>query len=263
MRAHEVDYKLYGDDLQFVEIELDPGESVIAEAGAMMYMEDGIQMETIFGDGTQHANGGLMGKFLSAGKRVVTGESLFMTLFGNGGGGKSHVAFAAPYPGKIVAVDLMNVQQELICQKDAFLCAAKGVAVDIAFQKKLGTGFFGGEGFIMQRLKGDGMAFLHAGGTIVKREMRAGETLRVDTGCLVALTGDVNYDIEFVGNVKSALFGGEGLFFATLRGPGTVWLQSLPFSRMADRIIAHAPKSGGSRKGEGSLLGALGDMIDG
>lgn len=263
MRAHEVDYKLYGDDLQFVEIELDPGESVIAEAGAMMYMEDGIQMETIFGDGTQHANGGLMGKFLSAGKRVVTGESLFMTLFGNGGGGKSHVAFAAPYPGKIVAVDLMNVQQELICQKDAFLCAAKGVAVDIAFQKKLGTGFFGGEGFIMQRLKGDGMAFLHAGGTIVKREMRAGETLRVDTGCLVALTADVNYDIEFVGNVKSALFGGEGLFFATLRGPGTVWLQSLPFSRMADRIIAHAPKSGGSRKGEGSLLGALGDMIDG
>jgi uncharacterized protein (TIGR00266 family) len=263
MRAHEVDYKLYGDDLQFVEIELDPGESVIAEAGAMMYMEDGIQMETIFGDGTQHANGGLMGKFLSAGKRVVTGESLFMTLFGNGGGGKSHVAFAAPYPGKIVAVDLMNVQQELICQKDAFLCAAKGVAVDIAFQKKLGTGFFGGEGFIMQRLKGDGMAFMHAGGTIVKREMRAGETLRVDTGCLVALTADVNYDIEFVGNVKSALFGGEGLFFATLRGPGTVWLQSLPFSRMADRIIAHAPKSGGSRKGEGSLLGALGDMIDG
>lgn len=263
MRAHEVDYKLYGDDLQFVEIELDPGESVVAEAGAMMYMEDGIQMETIFGDGTQSSGGGLMGKFLSAGKRVVTGESLFMTLFGNAASGKKHVAFAAPYPGSIVPVDLMNFRQELICQKDAFLCAAKGISVDIAFQKRLGTGFFGGEGFIMQRLRGDGMAFLHAGGTVVKRELRAGETLRVDTGCLVALTQDVDYDIEFVGNVKSALFGGEGLFFATLRGPGTVWLQSLPFSRMADRIIKHAPQTGGSRKGEGSLLGVLGDMIDG
>ncbi len=264
MRAHEVDYKLYGDDMQFVEIELDPGESVIAEAGAMMYMEDGIEMETIFGDGSQQSKGGgLMGKFLSAGKRVVTGESLFMTLFGNDASGKKHVAFAAPYPGSIIPVDLMNVNQELICQKDAFLCAAKGVSMDIAFQKKLGTGFFGGEGFIMQRLRGDGMAFLHAGGTIVKRELRAGESLRVDTGCLVALTAGVNYDIEFVGNVKSALFGGEGLFFVSLRGPGTVWLQSLPFSRMADRIIAHAPKSGGSSKGEGSLLGALGNMIDG
>jgi uncharacterized protein (TIGR00266 family) len=264
MRAHEVDYKLYGDDLQFVEIELDPGESVIAEAGAMMYMEDGIQMETIFGDGSQQSNsGGLMGKFLSAGKRVVTGESLFMTLFGNGASMVKHVAFAAPYPGSIIPVNLMDVNQELICQKDAFLCAAKGISVDIAFQKRLGTGFFGGEGFIMQRLKGDGMAFMHAGGTVVKRELRAGESLRVDTGCLVALTRDVDYNIEFVGNVKSALFGGEGLFFATLRGPGTVWLQSLPFSRMADRIIKHAPKSGGSSKGEGSILGVLGDMIDG
>jgi uncharacterized protein (TIGR00266 family) len=264
MRAHEVDYKLYGDDMQFVEIELDPGESVIAEAGAMMYMEDGIEMETIFGDGSQQSkSSGLMGKFLSAGKRVVTGESLFMTLFGNDASGKKHVAFAAPYPGSIIPVDLMNVNQELICQKDAFLCAAKGIAVDIAFQKKLGTGFFGGEGFIMQRLKGDGLAFLHAGGTVVKRQLSAGESLRVDTGCLVALTADVNYDVQFVGNVKSALFGGEGLFFVTLRGPGTVWLQSLPFSRMADRIIAHAPKSGGSSKGEGSLLGALGNMIDG
>jgi uncharacterized protein (TIGR00266 family) len=250
--------------MQFVEIELDPGESVIAEAGAMMYMEDGIEMETIFGDGSQQTkSSGMMGKFLSAGKRVVTGESLFMTLFGNDASGKKHVAFAAPYPGSIIPVDLMNVNQELICQKDAFLCAAKGIAVDIAFQKKLGTGFFGGEGFIMQRLKGDGLAFLHAGGTVVKRQLRAGESLRVDTGCLVALTADVNYDIQFVGNVKSALFGGEGLFFATLKGPGTVWLQSLPFSRMADRIIAHAPKSGGSSKGEGSLLGALGNMIDG
>ncbi|BES66159.1 TIGR00266 family protein [Gottschalkiaceae bacterium SANA] len=264
MRAHEVDYKLYGDDMQFVEIELDPGESVIAEAGAMMYMEDGIEMETIFGDGSQQSkSSGLMGKFLSAGKRVVTGESLFMTLFGNDASGKKHVAFAAPYPGSIIPVDLMNVNEELICQKDAFLCAAKGISMDIAFQKKLGTGFFGGEGFIMQRLRGDGMAFLHAGGTVVKRELRAGEALRVDTGCLVALTADVNYDIQFVGNVKSALFGGEGLFFATLRGPGTVWLQSLPFSRMADRIISHAPKAGGSSKGEGSLLGALGNMIDG
>ena len=264
MKAHEVDYKLYGDDMQFVEIELDPGESVIAEAGAMMYMEGGIEMETIFGDGSQKSkSGGLMGKFLSAGKRVVTGESLFMTLFGNDASEKKHVAFAAPYPGSIIPVDLTTVNQELICQKDAFLCAAKGISMDIAFQKKLGTGFFGGEGFIMQRLKGDGLAFLHAGGTVVKRELRAGESLRVDTGCLVALTADVDYDIKFVGNVKSALFGGEGLFFATLSGPGTVWLQSLPFSRMADRIIAHAPKSGGSSKGEGSLLGALGNMIDG
>ena len=265
--AHEIDYKLHGDDMQFVEIELDPRESVIAEAGAMMYIEDGIQMETIFGDGSgKNAQGGLMGKLLGAGKRLVTGESLFMTVFTNMGGGKRHASFASPYPGSIIPLDLSEYSGKIICQKDAFLCAAKGVSIGIEFQKRIGTGFFGGEGFIMQKLEGDGLAFLHAGGTIVEKELGAGEMLRVDTGCLVAFTKNINYDIEFVGNVKSAFFGGEGLFFATVKGPGKVWLQSLPLSRLADRIYSAAPQTGGSRKGEGSVLdvlGGLGNLLDG
>jgi uncharacterized protein (TIGR00266 family) len=265
--AHEIDFKLYGDDMQFVEIELDPQESVIAEAGAMMYIEQGIQMETIFGDGSgRNTQGGFMGKLLGAGKRLITGESLFMTVFTNMGAGKKHASFAAPYPGKIIPMDLNIYGGKLICQKDAFLCAAKGVSIGIEFQKKIGTGFFGGEGFIMQKLEGDGLAFLHAGGTIIEKELGAGEILRVDTGCLVAFTKNINYDVEFVGNVKSAFFGGEGLFFATVRGPGKVWLQSLPFSRLADRIYSAAPQTGGSRRGEGSVLdvlGGLGNLIDG
>ena len=265
--AHEIDYKLHGDDMQFVEIELDPQESVIAEAGAMMYIEDGIQMETIFGDGSRkNDQGGIMGKLLGAGKRLVTGESLFMTVFTNMGTGKRHASFASPYPGKIVPMDLNIYGGKIVCQKDAFLCAAKGVSVGIEFQKKIGTGFFGGEGFIMQKLEGDGLAFIHAGGTIIERELRVGETLRVDTGCLVAFTKDVDYDIEFVGNIKSAFFCVVGLYFATVKGPGKVWLQSLPFSRLADRIYSAAPQTGGPRKGEGSVLdalGGLGNLLDG
>lgn len=262
--AHEIDYKLYGDDMQLVEIELDPSESVLAEAGAMMYMEDGIQMETVFGDGSGKDEGkGMMGKLLGAGKRVLTGESLFMTMFTNTKNGKQNVSFAAPYPGKIIPMDLSVLDGRIICQKDAFLCAAKGVSVEIEFQKKLGTGFFGGEGFIMQRLEGNGMAFLHAGGTIIERELQHGETLRVDTGCLVAMTKNIKYDIQYVGNIKSAFFGGEGLFYATVSGPGKVWLQSLPFSRMADRVISSARVTGGKSKGEGSLLGGLGNLLDG
>lgn len=263
VRAHEVDYKIFGDDMQFVEVELDPGESVVAEAGALMYMEPSIQMETIFGDGSSDQGSGLMGKLLGAGKRVLTGESLFMTVFTNGGAGKGHVSFAAPYPGKIIPVDLTNYNGKLICQKDAFLCAAKGVSIGIEFTRRLGAGFFGGEGFIMQRLEGDGMSFLHAGGTIVERVLQPGETLRVDTGCLVAMTGQVTYDIQMVGGIKTAFFGGEGLFFATVSGPGIVWLQSLPFSRLADRIIASAPRAGGASKEQGSILGVLGNLIDG
>ncbi|MCM1567231.1 MAG: TIGR00266 family protein [Dehalobacter sp.] len=263
-KAHEIEYKIYGDDMQFVEVELDPAESVIAEAGALMFMEPGIQMETIFGDGSgQGENRGLTGKLFGAGKRLLTGESLFMTLFTNSGAGKAHASFAAPYPGKIIPVDLTAYNGKVICQKDAFLCAAKGVAIGIEFNKRLGTGFFGGEGFIMQKLEGDGLAFLHAGGTIIERELRPGETLRVDTGCLVGMTGSVCYDIQFVGGIKTAFFGGEGLFFATVSGPGKVWLQSLPFSRLADRIIASAPRLGGSQKGEGSILGGLGNLLDG
>jgi uncharacterized protein (TIGR00266 family) len=265
--AHEIDYKLYGDDMQFVEIELDPQESVVAEAGAMMYIEQGIQMETIFGDGSGKSNqGGFMGKLFGAGKRLITGESLFMTVFTNMGTGKQHASFASPYPGKIIPMDLSSYGGKLICQKDAFLCAAKGVSIGIEFQRKIGTGFFGGEGFIMQKLEGDGLAFLHAGGTIIEKELQPGESLRVDTGCLVAFTKNVNYDVQFVGNVKSAFFGGEGLFFATVRGPGKVWLQSLPFSRLADRIYSAAPQTGGARRGEGSVLdvlGGLGNLIDG
>ncbi len=262
MQSHELDYEIVGDDMQMVLVELDPGETVIAEAGAMNYLEDGITFEARMGDGSV-ANEGLMGKLLSVGKRALTGESLFMTHFTHQGAGKKHVAFAAPYPGKIIPVDLPSVGGELICQKDAFLCAAMGTQVSIAFQKKLGVGFFGGEGFILQKLRGDGLAFIHAGGTIIKRELGPGESLRIDTGCVAAFDSSVDYSIERAGNLKSMFFGGEGLFLATLTGPGTVWVQSLPFSRMADRIIAHAPSQGGSAKGEGSILGGIGRMLDG
>ena len=262
--AHEIDYEIFGTEMQFVEIELDPQESAVAEAGAMMYMSDAIQMETVFGDGSSSsAGGGFMDKMLGAGKRLITGESLFTTVFTQTRQGKGKVAFASPYPGKIIPLDLRQYQGRIICQKDAFLCAAKGVAIGVAFQKKIGAALFGGEGFIMQKLEGDGLVFVHAGGTIVEKELQAGETLRVDTGCLVALTQQVNYDIEFVGGVKSAIFGGEGFFFATLRGPGHVWLQSLPFSRLAGRIHESAPQnnSGFSTSGEGSVLGELGNLF--
>jgi uncharacterized protein (TIGR00266 family) len=251
--------------MQFVEIELDPDETTIAEAGALMMMEDGIEMETIFGDGSDQGNSkGFLGKLWGSGKRMLAGESLFMTTFTNRGAGKKHVSFAAPYPGKILAMDLAELEGKLVCQKDAFLCAAKGVAVGIDFQRKLGTGFFGGEGFIMEKLEGDGMAFVHAGGTTKRVDLAAGEMLRVDTGCLVAMTKDVDYSIEYAGKIKTALFGGEGLFFATLRGPGTVWIQSLPFSRLASRVFSAMPEiPGGQNRGEGSVLGGFFDMIDG
>lgn len=259
---HEIDYTIQGDDLQFVEIELDPLEAVVAEAGAMMYMEDGIEMETIFGDGSQ-ASGGLLGALVGAGKRLIMGESLFMTVFQNRLQGKKKVAFGAPYPGKIIPINLRDIGGELITQKESFLCAAKGVSVGIAFQRKLGAGLFGGEGFIMERLQGDGWAFCHAGGTILQRDLGPGEVLRVDTGCIVGYQPTVSFDIQYVGKIKSALFGGEGLFFATLRGPGRIWLQSLPFSRMADRIFAAAPSAGGKGHEEGSVLGGIGRLIDG
>lgn len=261
MISHEVDYRIVGDDMQMVQVELDPGETVIAEAGAMTYMEEDIVFETKMGDGSQ-PDQGLMGKLFSAGKRALTGESLFMTHFTNRGAQKRHVAFASPFPGKIIPMDLARIGGEIVCQKDSFLCAARGTRLGIAFQRKLGVGFFGGEGFILQRLQGDGMAFVHASGTIIERELR-GETLRVDTGCLVAFTPGIAYDIERAGNLKSMFFGGEGIFLATLRGHGKVWLQSLPFSRLADRILAHAPSAGGSDQGEGSLLGGIGRMLDG
>lgn len=261
MRSHEVDYEILGHDMQIVEVELDPGETVIAEAGAMNYMEDGITFEAKMGDGSG-GDEGLFGKLLSAGKRAITGESIFLTHFTNSGSGKKRVAFAAPYPGKIIPFDLTTVGGELLCQKDAFLAAALGTEVGIAFTKRLGTGFFGGEGFILQRLRGDGKAFVHACGTVIEKKLN-NETLRVDTGCLVAFTTGIDYDIERAGSLKSMFFGGEGLFLATLKGTGTVLLQSLPFSRMADRILAHAPSGGGSSKGEGSLLGRIGNMLDG
>src|SRR5512137_2805837 len=255
---HEVDYKVFGEDLQFVEIELDPQEAVVAEAGAMMYMEDGIEMETIFGDGSaQSQGGGIMGALMGAGKRLLTGESLFMTVFQNRAAEKRRVAFGAPYPGRIVAVHLAELGGELIVQKDAFLAAAKGVSIGIAFQKKLGVGLFGGEGFIMERLQGDGWAFIHAGGMLLERHLGPRETLRVDTGCIVGFQPSVAYDIQLVKGIKSAVFGGEGLFFATLQGPGKIWLQSLPLSRLANRIYAAAPQTGGGGKGEGSVLGGL------
>jgi uncharacterized protein (TIGR00266 family) len=261
-QMHEVDYKIYGDDMQYVEVELDPGEAALAEAGGMMYMDDGVAMETIFGDGSKQ-NRGFLDALVGAGKRLLMGESLFMTVFLNQGQGKKRVAFGAPYPGKIIAIHLAEIGGELIAQKDSFLAAAKGVALGIAFQRKLGVGFFGGEGFIMERLQGDGWAFVHAGGTIHERTLAPGEVLRVDTGCIVAFQPSVQYDIEFVGRIKSALFGGEGLFLATLRGPGRIWLQSLPLSRLAGRIYAAAPQTGRGGREEGSLLGGLGRILDG
>lgn len=261
MKCHKVDYEILGDDMQMVEVELDPGETVVAEAGAMNYMEGQIDFETKMGDGSG-PDKSLFGKLLDAGTRTLTGESVFLTHFTNHGSGKKKVAFAAPYPGRIVPLDMAKVGGEVLCQKDAFLCAALGTSVGIAFNKRLGAGFFGGEGFILQRLRGDGMIFMHAGGTVVERQL-SDETLRVDTGCLVGFTPGVAYDIQRAGNLKSMFFGGEGLFLATLSGAGTVWLQSLPFSRLADRVIASAPRMGGSSKGEGSVLGGIGRMLDG
>jgi uncharacterized protein (TIGR00266 family) len=262
MKAHELDYRLHGDDMQFVEIELDPKETVIAESGALMMMDQNISMETIFGDGSKKGSSGLFGALGGAAKRVLTGESLFMTAFTNDGREKETVSFASPYPGKIIPVDLSQVEGKLVCQKDAFLCAAKGVSVGIDFKKKLGAGFFGGEGFILQKLEGDGLCFIHAGGTIIKKELKPGQKLKVDTGCLVAMTKDVKYDIEFVGGVKNTLFGGEGFFFATLTGPGDVWIQSLPFSRLASKVFASAPQLSGNQKGEGSVLGPFGNLFE-
>ncbi|MCE2742125.1 MAG: TIGR00266 family protein [Fluviicola sp.] len=257
---HEIEYKIIGSEMQCVEIELDPQETVIAEPGAFMYMDDGIQMETIFGDGSSQQNSGFMSKLFSAGKRLLTGESMFMTAYTHTTSGKARVAFASPYPGKIVPIDLAQMGGKLICQKDAFLCAAKGVSVGIEFQKKLGTGLFGGEGFIMQKLEGDGMAFCHAGGHIIERTLNSGETLRVDTGCIVAYTQEIDYDIQFVGGIKNTFFGGEGIFFANLRGPGKVWLQTLPISRLASRVLSYGTTT---RKDEGSILGGLGNFFDG
>ncbi|HHY83987.1 MAG TPA: TIGR00266 family protein [Verrucomicrobia bacterium] len=259
---HEVDYQIFGDDMQFVEVELDPQEAAVAEAGAMMYMEDGIQMETIFGDGSRQ-QGGFLSALVGAGKRLLTGESLFMTVFQNRGQGKKRVAFAAPYPGKIIPVNLSEVGGELLAQKDSFLCAAKGVSLGIAFNRRFGAGLFGGEGFILQRLQGDGLAFIHAGGTLRQRDLAPGELIRVDTGCIVAFQPTVDYDIQMVGGIKTALFGGEGLFFATLRGPGRIWLQSLPLSRLAGRITAASPRTGSGGREEGSILGGLGRILDG
>jgi uncharacterized protein (TIGR00266 family) len=261
-QMHEVDYELFGDAMQYVEIELDPGEAALAEAGGLMYMEDGVGMETIFGDGSRPSTG-FLDALVGAGKRLLTGESLFMTAFMNQSQGKKRLAFAAPYPGKIIPVHLREIGGEIIAQKDSFLCAAKGVTLDIAFQKRLGVGFFGGEGFIMQRLQGDGWCFLNSGGNILERVLAPGELIRVDTGCIVAFAPGISYDIEVVSGVKSILFGGEGLFWATLRGPGKVWLQSLPLSRMAQRIYAAAPRVGRGGREEGSVLGGLGRLLDG
>ena len=259
---HEIEFEILGDDMQFVKIELDPGEGVVGEAGAMMYLEDGITLNTIFGDGSQQ-QGGFMGALLGAGKRLLTGESLFMTVFQNQGPGKSKAAFAAPYPGKIVPLHLKELGGTLLAQKDSFLCAAKGVSLGIAFTRRFGAGLFGGEGFILQKLEGDGWCFVHAGGTLEEKTLAPGETLRVDTGCIVAMQPTVDYDIQLAGGVKTMLFGGEGLFLATLRGPGRVWLQSLPFSRLASRIFAAAPQSGGGGREQGSILGGLGNLLDG
>jgi len=268
MAMDVVDYEIKGSEMQFVEVELDPGEAAVGEAGSMMFMDAGIGMDTVFGDGSRNAAGGLFGKLLSAGKRLVTGESLFTTVYTNNVQQKQRVAFAAPYPGKILPMELSKLGGTLICQKDAFLCAARGVSLGIALQQKLSVGFFGGEGFIMQRLDGDGLAFVHAGGTCLRRELQPGQTLLVDTGCVVAYTPSVSFEIQYVGKIKTALFGGEGLFFAKLTGPGTIWLQSLPFSRLASRVFAAAPQMGGSRE-EGSVLpgfaagGLLGGLLGG
>jgi uncharacterized protein (TIGR00266 family) len=262
MNAHEIDYKIFGEEMQFVEIELDPQEGVVAEAGTFMMMDDHIKMNTILGDGSNQEKG-ILGKIFSAGKRILTGESLFMTVFTNDGIGKKQISFASPYPGKIIPIDLNEFGGKFICQKDAFLCAAKGVSIGIEFSKKLGRGLFGGEGFIMQKMEGDGLGFIHAGGTMAKKVLKHGEVLKVDTGCIVGFTKDVEYDIEFVGGIKNTVFGGEGLFFATLKGPGTVYIQSLPFSRLAGRVLAMAPQTGNGSRGEGSVLGGLGNMLDG
>lgn len=256
-RAHEVEFKIHGEDLQFIEIMLDPNEAIIAEAGGMMYMDNMIQMDTVFGDGSGKEGTDIKSKLFSAGKRMLTGESLFMTSFTNKAPERRCIAFAAPYPGRVIPFDLSDFGGTLICQKDAFLCAAMGISIGIAFQKKIGVGLFGGEGFIMQRLEGDGLAFMNAGGMIIQKELKQGEKLMLDTGCLVAMSTTINYDIQFAGNIKTALFGGEGLTLATLTGPGTVWLQSLPLSRLADRIVS-ASKMGGGSKEEGSLLGGIG-----
>lgn len=258
-QAHEIDYRIIGEEMQYVEIELDPSETAIAEAGSFMMMDDGVQMQTIFGDGSQQQQG-VLGKLFSAGKRLLTGESLFMTAFTNQVQGKKRVSFASPYPGKIIPLNLQQLGSPIICQKDAFLCAAKGISVGIALQRKLGTGLFGGEGFIMQKLEGDGMAFVHAGGHVFERTLQPGELLKVDTGCVVAYTHQVDFDIQFVGGIKNTIFGGEGLFFATLRGPGKVWLQTLPVSRLASRILSYGSVN---RKEEGSVLGGLGNLLDG
>ncbi|SFS80273.1 TIGR00266 family protein [Lutibacter maritimus] len=262
MNAHEIDYQIHGEEMQFVEIELDPQEGVVAESGSFMMMSDGIKMDTIFGDGSNQ-NEGVLGKLFSAGKRLLTGESLFMTIFSNIGIGKKKISFAAPYPGKIIPIDLSELDGKFICQKDAFLCAAKGVSVGIEFSKRLGRGLFGGEGFIMEKLEGDGMVFVHAGGNMSKKVLQAGEILKVDTGCVVGFTKKVDYDIEFVGGIRNTVFGGEGLFFATLKGPGIVYVQSLPFSRLAGRVLALAPQTGNKTRGEGSVLGGLGRILDG
>jgi len=259
-QAHEIDYRIVGEEMQYVEIELDPNETAIAEAGSFMLMDDGVEMQTIFGDGSSNQGTGVLGKLFSAGKRLLAGEGLFMTAYTNIGQGKKRVSFAAPYPGKIIPLDLSKLGGKVICQKDAFLCTAKGVSVGIEFQRKLGTGLFGGEGFIMEKLEGDGMAFVHAGGHVFARELQPGELLKIDTGCLVAYTQQVDFDIQFIGGIKNSIFGGEGLFFATLRGPGTVWIQTLPVSRLASRILSF---SRGPRKEEGSILGGLGNLLDG
>lgn len=260
IRNHEIDYRIYGEELQFVEIELDPNETVIGEPGGFMMMDNEIAMQTIFGDGSQQQSGGLLGKLLSAGKRLLVGENLFMTAFTNVGQGKKHVSFAAPYTGKIIPIDLSKNGGKIVAQKDAFLCAAKGVSIGIEFQRRLGTGIFGGEGFIMEKLEGDGMAFVHAGGYVIEKELQPGEILKIDTGCVVAYTAGVDFDIEFIKGIKNWMFGGEGLFFAILRGPGKVWIQSLPISRLAGRIMQYGTFN---RKEEGSILGGLGNLLDG
>jgi uncharacterized protein (TIGR00266 family) len=261
MQNHEIDYRIFGEEMQYVEVELDPNETAIAESGAFMMMDDGIQMQTILGDGSQQQNGGIMGKLFSAGKRLLVGESLFMTAFTNVGYGKKRVSFASPYPGKIIPLNLMQLGGAVICQKDAFLCAAKGVAINIEFQRKLGTGLFGGEGFIMERLQGDGMAFMHAGGHVFERELQPGELIKIDTGSLVGYTTGIDFDVQFIGGIRNKIFGGEGIFFATLRGPGKVWIQTLPVSRLASRILSYAAPGG--RREEGSILGGLGNLLDG
>lgn len=259
LKNHEIDYRIHGEEMQIVEIELDPQESAVAESGSFMMMDAEIRMETLFGDGSGQQQG-FLGKLMSAGKRLITGESLFITAFTNVGNGKKRVSFAAPYPGKIIPMDLSLLGNKVICQKDAFLCAARGVNVGIEFQRRLGTGIFGGEGFIMQKLEGDGLAFVHAGGLVIEKELQPGEMLKVDTGCVVAYTQQVDFDIEFIRGIRNMVFGGEGLFFAVLRGPGKVWLQSLPISRLASRVLAYGT---GARKEEGSILGGLGNLLDG